>query len=82
MPSNLLYVLLLLSGFPTGIILAKLCKEELKDWKNRFIILIVISLILSILIYFIKFEFKIPVILTLLFVIITFLTIIWKSYNK
>jgi len=79
MLQNLLYIVFLLAGFPTGLILAKLCKEEIKNWKNRFIIITGISLIAAIVISFSSFQYKIPIILTLFFIIITFLTIIWKT---
>ncbi len=79
--SNLLYILLLAAGFPAGLILAKLCKEEIKIWKKRLKIISIISLILAITIYFTTFELKIPIIITLIFIIITSMTIIWKS-NK
>ena len=36
MIQNLYYLLLLLAGFPTGLILAKLCKEELKKWGVKY----------------------------------------------
>jgi len=78
--SNLLYALLLLAGFPTAWILAKLCNDEIKAWKKRFIIMAISSLIIAIIIFFTNFEYKLPVIMTLFFAIITLLTIIWKTH--
>jgi len=80
MLQNLLYVLLLLAGFPAGIALAKLCKDELKKWKNRFIIIAGISLLLALSISFSNFEFKLAIIMTSFFMVITSITIVWKSH--
>ena len=80
---NLYYLLLLLIGFPLGLLLARLCKEELKAWRKRLFIISALSLILAIGVNFIPFTFfiyKFPVIITLFFIIITCLTIIWKSH--
>ena len=78
--SNILYILLLIAGFFTGLILAKLCKEEIKNWRKRVIIISLISLLVSIGIYLTDFELKYPIIITFLFIIITCLTIVWKIY--
>ena len=83
MIQNLFYLLLLLAGFPTGLLLNRLCKEEIKNWGKRLFIIVIISLISSIVISFISFNsfiYKIPVIITLFFIVITCLTIVWKSY--
>jgi len=83
MLQNLLYLLLLLAGFPAGLILAKLCKEEIKAWRKRLSVISIVSLILAVIASFIPFSFflyKLPVIISLFFIIITCLTIIWKSY--
>ncbi|MEK6830482.1 MAG: hypothetical protein AABX77_00445 [Nanoarchaeota archaeon] len=79
--SNLLYTIIILAGFPAGLILAGLCNEELKSWKKRLTILSLISLLISIAVYLTDFEFKIPIVITLFFIIIACLTIIWKSVN-
>ena len=80
MLQNLFYALLLLAGFPTAWILIKLCRDEIKNWKNRFILIAGISLLLAVTLSFIRFEYKIPVIITLFFIIITSLTIVWESH--
>jgi len=83
MLTNLFYLVLLLLGFPTGLILARLCREEIKNWRKRLFIMIVVSLILAVIISFIPFNsftYKFPVIISLFFIIITCLTIIWKSH--
>ncbi len=77
--STLFYLLLLASGFPIGIIIAYLCSDEIKKWRKNFKIIVIISLILSILIYFTSFEFKLPIIFSLSFFMIFCLTIIWKT---
>ena len=79
MIQNILYALLLIAGFPAGLYIANLTKEELKNWKTRFIAIIIIFFIIAISILFTSFEFKVPIVITLFFGIIVFLTLIWKS---
>ena len=83
MLTNLYYLVLLLVGFPVGLFLAKLCKEEIKVWRKRLIIISILSLIFAVLVSFIPFTiylYKFPTIISLFFIIIVCLTIIWKSY--
>lgn len=83
MIQNLFYLILLLLGFPLGIFLSKLCREEIKKWRKRLFIISVLSLLIAVIISFIPFsifEYKFPVIISLFFIIITCLTIAWKSY--
>ena len=82
MIKELLYLLILILGFPTGLILAKLCKDEIKNWRKRMTIISVICLIIALVISFSDFIYKIPVIIALIFIAITDLTIVWKSYIK
>jgi hypothetical protein len=82
MITNLLYLLILLAGFPTGLILAKLCYDEILAWRKRFFLISIISFILIIGVYYISadyFKYKFPVIIALFFIIITSLTLIWKA---
>jgi len=79
MLQNLLYIILLIIGFPAGLFLAKLCKEELKAWRKRLIIISVICFVFIIRFVFLDFLYKIPIIITLFFIIIVCLTIIWKE---
>lgn len=79
MGGNLFYLLLLLAGFPVGLLLAKLCKDEIKKWRKRLFIISAILLISIIVVSFLNFEYKFPVIISLFFVIIVCLTIVWKS---
>ena len=84
MLTNLFYVLLLLVGFPVGIFLSKLCKEELKSWRKRLFVIVIVAFALIIIMAFIPFgiyQYKIPTIITLFFIIIVNLTIIWKSHD-
>lgn len=78
----LLYILVLIAGIPTALILSKMCKDEIKSWRKRLLIISIICFIASLIIAIIDFQYKIPVIITLFFVIITDLIIIWKSYKK
>lgn len=80
---TLFYLLLLLAGFPTGLILARLCREEIKNWRKRLFVISIISLIIEVGVSFIPFNsftYKFPVIISLFFIIITCLIIVWKSY--
>jgi len=79
MIQNLLYVLILLAGFPTGHILAKLCKEEIKNWKSRLTLIIVASSITAIALFLTTFQYKIPIVITLFFIIIVCLKINWMG---
>ena len=74
---EVIYLLVILAGIPNGRFLARWCSDELKVWRKRFLILTIISLALIIVVYFTRFEYKIPVIVALLFTVTTSLTI-WK----
>ncbi|MEM0465643.1 MAG: hypothetical protein QXW97_03005 [Candidatus Pacearchaeota archaeon] len=76
----LLYIIAIIGAFFSGIILSNVCKDEIKAWKKRFFIFFVICFISCVLIVFFNFPYKIPVILSLFFMMIVFLTVIWKSY--
>ena len=83
MLTNLYYLLLLVTGFPIGLFLAKLCKEEIKTWRKRLFIISVVCLLLTIIVSFIPitlYLYKFPTIISLFFIIIVCLTIVWKSY--
>ncbi len=80
MLNNLLFIILLLLGFPTGLFLAWFCKDEIKAWKKRMIAISVICLILAILLSFVNYPYKIPAVLSLFFMTITSLMIVWKSH--
>ncbi len=80
MLTNLFYLLLMLAGFPAGLLLAKLCKDEIKKWRKRLFIMSGASLLLIVVVSFLNFEYKLPVIISLFFIIITCLTVVWKSY--
>ena len=77
----LLYIVVLLLGIPSALILNKLCKEEIKNWRKRFFIFSIICLISILIFAFTNFSQKIPVIISLFFMIVVFLTLIWKSYK-
>jgi len=70
----------MLAGFPAGLLLAKLCKDEIKKWRKRLFIMSGASLLLIVVVSFLNFEYKLPVIISLFFIIITCLTVVWKSY--
>ncbi len=80
MINTILYLILLVLGFPVGLLLAKFCKEEIKNWRKRLLITSIISFVLTLILSFLDFQYKIPVIVALFFIIITDLTVLWKSY--
>jgi uncharacterized protein HemY len=75
----ILYAVLLILGIPSGLYLAKICKDEIKKWRKRMVFISVLCFILIFILLFINFEYKIPYIMGLCFIIITFLTIVFKS---
>jgi len=76
----LFYLILLVLGIPAGLILAGLCKDEIRNWKKRLFVMSIIAFLLIIIMFFTDFLYRIPVIISLFFIIITCLTIIWKSH--
>lgn len=79
---NLLYLLILLAGFPFGYLLAWLCKEELVPGRKWFVALSVVCLITAIILSFTNFTYKFISILSMFFIIIISLVAVWKSYDK
>ncbi len=73
-----LYIVVVLFGFLNGYILIKLCKDEISKWRRIFLYLAIISLVLITLLYSTNFEYKLPIILSLMFFIITCF-VIWKK---
>jgi len=65
---------------PIGYLLAHLCRDELVDGRKWFIILIIISAIVGIILLIANRNF--PIILTLLYIIITSFISFILSYNK
>lgn len=82
MIQNLLAALTLLLVFPLGFLLAWLCKEELKQGRAYFKIMIGLCLLAAVVISFINFQEKLAVILSLFFVIILASVSLYKSYEK
>ena len=81
MLQNLTYVIFLISGFPIGMILARLCKDEIRVWRKRLFLLAILFLALSVYLSFTSFEYGFHITLTSLFIIIVLLTIIWRTYQ-
>ena len=81
---NILYVAILVAAFPVGYLLAWLARDELVSWKKWYILLDVISVVLTIPVAFISALslVKLPVVLTLFFIAIISLMAVWKSHDK
>jgi hypothetical protein len=73
------YIITLLLAIPFALFLEKLCKEEIRDWLTRFKIISIISIILAITTHFSNLEYKIPIIIGLLFITITLDTLIIRD---
>jgi len=82
MIKELLYLVIVFAGFPFGIILSSLCKEELQAWKRRFTYIVIASLVLIPIIYVAGFEYKIPIIVALVFIIISLMTMTYVVEHR
>ena len=77
----LLYLLLLVLGFPTGLFLFYLCREEVSNWKFRFKIISWVCIIGVVGLLFVDYKYKVPVIFTLLFIFIVNYVLIKKGVS-
>jgi hypothetical protein len=78
MIKELIYILIVLLGIPFGLFLKKICKEEINAWKKRLSMMIIVCFVAVAVLFFIDFDYKIQVIATLCFIIITCWSVIWK----
>ena len=76
----LFYFGMLLLGIPSGLFLVRLCRDEIQKWTGRLKFMIGVCIILGLGLIFSSFTYKIPTIVSLLFVIIVNLVILKKSY--
>ena len=74
----LLAILILISSFPSGYLLAYLCKDELVQGRKWFKLLALISSLLAIVFLF----FNLTIALTLIFIAIVSLISLAKSWDK
>lgn len=80
MLKEVLYIILLLLGFPSGIYLARTCRDEIRKWRGRLILICALGIILVGLLLILDIKLKLSIIVGLFFIIITLLTIVLKSY--
>jgi len=73
-------VLILLTSIPVGYLLAHLCRDELVPGRKWFLLLMIISLILSWVLFFA--YLKLEIILTLIYIFITSLISFILSYDR
>ena len=59
MIKELIYLIIILLGIPAGLFLAKICKEEIKNWRKRLKILIAGCFVVIVAVFFLDFEYKI-----------------------
>ncbi|MBR9706518.1 hypothetical protein GOV14_05765 [Candidatus Pacearchaeota archaeon] len=83
MLQNIIYLLILIAGFPVGMILSRMCFDEVKAWRGRLVLVTIICLIIAFIISTTKFsyDYSFEATIALLFIGITSLTIIWRSYQ-
>jgi hypothetical protein len=74
----ILYFLIIAAGIPFGLMIFKLCKEEIKNWITRLIIISFAALAAIILVALTSFDYKTPITAGLLFIIAFCLTIVGK----
>lgn len=67
MLKEVMYVLLVVLGFFAGFIILKLCKDEVKKWRKRFLFIFAALFLFMVIVYFLEFEYKTSVILALAF---------------
>ena len=82
MLNNLLYLLILILGVFAGLFLSKICRDEIRAWRKRLFIMSIVSFVLIVLVFLIPIDiyyYKLPTIVTLLFIIVVDLTIVWKT---
>lgn len=76
----LTYVIILATSFLLANITARLCADEIVIFRKYFFALIFLSLLITIILFFVYFELSI--ILTLLYLVLFLTFIIKKSRNK
>lgn len=69
---------MVLLGIPVGIFLAKLCNEEVKAWKFRLKMVAFVAFFLGIVMFFLDFEYKVPVIIGFGFMVVCCLSVVWR----
>ena len=79
---NLLYILVLVAGFPVGYLLAWLARDELVAGRKWFLMLSAACLIVAIVLAFFELTYKFTTIMSLFFIIIISQVAVWKSYDK
>lgn len=82
MLKEILYLILIVLGLPVGYFLGYICPEEIKAWRGRLILMSFISLVVGIFLFFFDVQYKIPIIVTLAFIIVTCMTIVFKLKKK
>jgi hypothetical protein len=82
MIENIIYLIVLVSAIFFGITLYKMCIEEIKNWKKRMIIFLIILFLTTIILIFSNLYIKRPIIVAILFIIIMILTILAKDFMK
>ena len=76
---NLFYALVLLLSIPSGLLLAWLCSDEIRNWVWRLKMIAVVCVVLSVVLLFIDLTYKTSLIISVLFVAMTCLVIVKKA---
>jgi dolichyl-phosphate-mannose--protein O-mannosyl transferase len=82
MITQILYGVILVCGVLFGLCLQKICHDEIVQWKHRFLFLGLMSIIGSIYFSFSPFVYSFPITLSLIFMGILFLTLLWTDVKR
>ena len=76
------YIVIVLLGIPIGMFLSRLCREEIVAWAGRLKLISIVAFIIGIIVWFMDFSYRIPVVVALLFIVVNNLTIIVRGNGK
>jgi len=76
------YLVIVLLGIPVGIILYTLCKEEVNSWVSRIKFVPIICVILGVFVWIVNLKFKVPITISLIFILVTNLILIKNGGKK
>lgn len=79
-----IYLIIIISSFFVGYLLAKICKEELESFRKIFFYIYITTFPIILFFSFLKIEknLKLSIILSLVFIMIVSFMSFWLSYDK
>lgn len=82
MPQAILIVLIMLTSLPAGLLLAYLCRDELVAGRKWFKIISVVSIIAAILLLLVNINYKLEIILSLIYFAVVSAISLKLSFKK